>query len=81
MSRKPKSSSRNSALLKSFVAYCILHPEERFWQALRNWAGADFICTSALPPMYFEQPKVYDRLDQLIPMELRDTFYWEGRDG
>jgi predicted lipoprotein len=30
-------------LLDSFVAYCKAHPEQRFWQALRNWAGAEYI--------------------------------------
>ncbi len=25
--------------LDSFTTYCNEHPEERFWQALRNWSG------------------------------------------
>lgn len=29
--------------LKSFTSYCKAHPEERFWQALRNWSEYDFI--------------------------------------
>ena len=29
--------------LDDFMAYVIDHPTERFWQALRNWSGADFI--------------------------------------
>lgn len=29
--------------LESFTAYCKLHPEERFWQALKNWSGADYV--------------------------------------
>ena len=31
----------NSAvkLAESLLAYCKQHPEERFWQALRNWCG------------------------------------------
>ena len=28
---------KNYTQLKSFRAYCTLHPEQRFWQALRNW--------------------------------------------
>lgn len=31
--------TRNSEKLASFVAYCESHPDERFWQALRNWSG------------------------------------------
>lgn len=31
--------TRNSEKLASFVKYCEEHPEERFWQALRNWSG------------------------------------------
>ena len=29
--------------LKSFIDYCVAHPQERFWQALRNWSGFSFI--------------------------------------
>lgn len=35
--------TRNSKLLKEFIEYCETHPEERFWQAIRNWSGADKI--------------------------------------
>lgn len=47
-------------LLLSFTTYCHEHPEERFWQALRNWAGVAFIYTS---------PKLIDDKD------VEDTFY------
>lgn len=30
--------NKNSQLLQDFVIYCDEHPDERFWQALRNWA-------------------------------------------
>ena len=50
---------RSYITLKSFVNYCREHPEERFWQALRNWSGHQVILAD----------------------DLRDTFYWEGRDG
>jgi hypothetical protein len=33
----------NSELLNDFVGYCMAHPTERFWQALRNWSGGSFI--------------------------------------
>jgi len=29
--------------LQSFNQYCVEHPTERFWQALRNWSGYAFI--------------------------------------
>lgn len=35
--------SKNINLLKEFTEYCTLHPQERFWQALRNWSGADLV--------------------------------------
>jgi len=28
--------------LSSFVSYCEAHPEQRFWQALRNWANEHY---------------------------------------
>ena len=30
-------------LLSDFIIYCLNHPEERFWQAARNWSGYTFI--------------------------------------
>lgn len=53
----------NKKLLNSFIKYCEKHPEERFWQALRNWSGAKFICISDIPPF---EPE-------------RDTFYFKGK--
>lgn len=35
--------TRNSKTLADFVAYCEKHPHERFWQALRNWCGYNFV--------------------------------------
>jgi hypothetical protein len=35
--------TKNSDALQSFVAYCQMHPHERFWQALRNWSRFGFI--------------------------------------
>jgi len=31
--------NKNKTLLKSFTAYCNANPDQRFWQALRNWSG------------------------------------------
>ena len=35
--------THNSEVLASFAEYCKEHPDERFWQALRNWSGYPFI--------------------------------------
>lgn len=40
MAEKISYAQRNKNVLASFVAYCEAHPEQRFWQALRNWANA-----------------------------------------
>jgi hypothetical protein len=56
--------TRNSDTLADFVAYCEAHPTERFWQALRNWCGRNFIFVS-------EQSLSSSGAD--------DTFYWEDR--
>jgi hypothetical protein len=48
--------------LKSFVDYCEKHPQERFYQALRNWSGFNFIYGSHKP------------IDDL---SISDTFYIE----
>ena len=58
--------NKNIKLLKDFKKYCIKHPEQRFWQALRNWSGIPFIMISK--DGKFE----YD--------DLEDTFYFEGKD-
>lgn len=49
--------------LKSFVAYCEAHPQLRFWQALRNWSGWNFVFVS----------------DKSGGLDLLDTFYMKGR--
>lgn len=54
--------NKNKNTLKQFTFYCELHPEMRFWQALRNFMAVDKI--------YLE---VYDeKVDDVV---LKDTFY------
>ena len=48
--------------LLSFIWYCVRHPKERFWQALRSWSKQEFVYVSQ---SYFES------------LLLKDTFYWE----
>ena len=64
--------TRNSEVLTDFIAYCLLHPDERFWQALLNWSGFNFIYVS---------PKSEDTKYGRTPEKVyRDTFYFEGKD-
>lgn len=56
--------NKNLELLDSFVRYCIEHPQERFWQALRNWCGWSFVY-------------VGEELLDFDGLPARDTFYWE----
>ena len=32
--------NRNEELINDLATYCKEHPEQRFWQAVRNWSGA-----------------------------------------
>lgn len=60
-----KGATRNSELLESFVKYCQEHPEQRFWQCLRNWCGWSFVLVST------------DSNHIAEIEDIRDTFYWE----
>jgi hypothetical protein len=57
--------NNNEKTLSDFIKYCKQHPEQRFWQALRNWVGVGFIFTSSVILPYDNQ--------------LQDTFYWKGK--
>jgi len=35
--------NKNRKILNSFIAYCNAYPDQRFWQALRNWSVFEFI--------------------------------------
>lgn len=56
--------NKNKDLLADFAKYCEEHPEERFWQALRGWAGVLSILA------------VYS--GGWIN-ETEDTFYWNNK--
>lgn len=62
--------SRNT--LSSFIRYCVNHPQERFWQALRNWSDYNFILASDIAPVDLTAPCY-------VEGDTRDTFYLEGR--
>ena len=58
--------SRNKLVREDFVRYCVEHPELRFWQALRDWAGYNYILATNQCPVFKNQ---------------EDTLKWEGRNG
>lgn len=56
--------SKNQIKLESFTKYCEQHPEERFFQALRNWVQKTV--DSRWNWIYVEDGE-----------EKEDTFYWD----
>jgi hypothetical protein len=58
-------SSKSFSTMRSFREYCALHPSERFWQALRNWAEVDQIVAQKeggeVDTFYFETRYVFDK--------------------
>lgn len=64
MKQKPKCKKT----LDSFITYCYANPEERFWQALRNWSGYTFIFGRET------NKSIIDDLDKLRELDLEDTF-------
>ena len=46
MSIKNIEKLRSGSELKDFTDYCVGHPDERFWQALRNWSEFEYIFAS-----------------------------------
>lgn len=52
---------KSKELLDSFTKYCYENPDLRFWQALRNWCGWNFVV-------------VFNGASDLA---YHDTFYWE----
>ena len=65
--------SKNKKILDSFVKYCNTHPNERFWQALRDWSGFKFIYVS-------DKSTSTDEKDIDIVNSLYDTFYFTWDD-
>lgn len=57
--------SKNVELVDLFRAFCVAHPEMRFWQALTVWSGVSFIYHS-------------DHTASQVGPALKDTFYMEG---
>lgn len=53
---------RSRKTKEAFIDYITTHPDERFWQAIRNFSGYSF---------------VYVSKKLLEGEDLEDTFYWE----
>jgi len=51
--------NRHHELLTEFTEYCKEHPQERFWQALRNWSGA-FKVLIEIPDGNYQNPQRID---------------------
>ncbi len=72
--------SRSEKTLADFVQYCQDHPEQRFWQALRNWCGYTYIMATDTQPQ--DMGDGWDHRG-LSPRDILDrmhnTFYWEGK--
>jgi len=60
--------SKNFSKLTQFTNYCAEHPEERFWQALRNWSEYENI----VGQKYFGKDLKGEDV-----FESEDTFYKE----
>lgn len=68
--KKKNIKSKNEEYLKDFRRYCRLHPEYRFWQALRNWSGKGFIYAyGGTTDEQMEMKHAFNKLG------LIDTFY------
>lgn len=72
MTPAPYDPSARQAVFDDFWAFHLAHPELRFWQAVSAWSGQAFILAGdgkTLPA------------DENPYGEMRDTFYWETKDG
>ena len=64
-------------VIDSFLVYCQEHPEERFWQALRNWADVDYVFAG-----YASKKEKTDTAyleDIGLKVYLKDTFNFTGK--
>jgi hypothetical protein len=68
--------TRNSEALESFTKYCKDSPNQRFWQALRNWSKYDNIM--GFRGNYDEAQAIYWANNDPV---IEDTFNLEGLEG
>jgi hypothetical protein len=67
-----RSTSNNKKTLESFIAFCKANPDERFWQALRNWAGVSAVFVDKVV-------LIKDGRKHRATLIREDTFYHEGK--
>lgn len=67
--------SKNRGLLNCFIKYCELNPEQRFWQALKNWSKWNYILKST----HYESAMFNHKYLSDNDVETQDTFYEETR--
>lgn len=46
--------AKTMKLLIDFMGYCTTHPQQRFWQALRNWCEAYKVEADGEDTFYWE---------------------------
>jgi len=51
---RAKIKSRNAKHLKNFTKYCKAYPEQRFFQALRNYIGCGFLMADDQDTFFWE---------------------------
>lgn len=65
----PNKQVRSEQTKKAFTKYMDEHPDERFWQCVRNFSGQPFVMIGDI--------KMDERGNILWPDGLDDTFYRE----
>ena len=62
---------------EDFINYLKEHPDERLWQALRNWSGHDFIFAGNLSNrLGGTEHAIVDGVKTYV----KDTFYFGGKE-
>lgn len=60
-----------------FMNYLIEHPEQRFWQIVRNWSGFSFILGSS----HWDSDMFDKKYMKKNKVDIADTFYLENIKG
>jgi phage terminase large subunit GpA-like protein len=61
--------SKNQKVLNNFIKYCQENPDQRFYQALRNWCGYSFVLRTNTNSWALDKHK----------LQIEDTYYIEGK--
>lgn len=66
--------NKNKKLLEQFIEYCETNPEQRFWQALRNWSEVGFVYVQKKGDFLVKANAMNGQDIQIV-----DTFYFEDK--